>query len=151
MELRRMEWEDIVDVYELLRLDRISKYTGFPIDTLDSFLDYYHEMMEDDILYVLENDAGIWGLIQFHSFEDDRCELGYYMHPAYQKQGWMKKALLSLFESITDFTISLYIAQENLRSLRLAYKLGFKYISQGETMYLNDGKQHTIYVYERRF
>ena len=45
MELREMQWEDIVDVYELLKIESVSRYTVFPIDSLDDFIDYYETVM----------------------------------------------------------------------------------------------------------
>ena len=73
MELREMQWEDIVDVYELLKIESVSRYTVFPIDSLDDFIDYYETVMMDDLLYVLETDTCICGLIQFHTFKNDSC------------------------------------------------------------------------------
>lgn len=150
MELREMQWEDIVDVYELLKIESVSRYTVFPIDSLDDFIDYYETVMMDDLLYVLETDTCICGLIQFHTFKNDSCELGYYMHPKYRRRGWMKQCLLTMFSQIDVSCIYAYIAQDNLASITFAQAMGFQHVNQDEPMCLNDGKNHFINIYERR-
>lgn len=151
MELRKMEWEDIVDVYELLRIESVSRYTLFPVESIDDFIDYYETIMCDDLLYVLEIDTCICGLIQFHTFENDSCEVGYYMHPKYRRRGWMRECLLKLFSQLHVSKVIAYIAQDNRNSIAFANSLGFEFVRQDESMCLNDGKHHHINIYERSF
>ena len=150
MELRKMQWEDIVDVYELLRIKSVHRYTVFPVEFIDDFIDYYEAVMYDDENYVLEIDSCICGFIQFHTFEHDSCEVGYYMHPNYRRRGWMKQCLLLLFPLLNVSKIYAYIAQDNLSSIVFANSIGFEFVSQDEPMCLNDGKHHNINIYERR-
>lgn len=154
MYIRVCEWEDAVDLYELLKEPEISRWLSMPLDDLDGFLRYFETaiLIDHEINWVIENqDERIIGFLHLHSMRDDCCEIGYYLHPQYHHRSIMYKAVQKLLNQAPACVLA-YIAQDNTASMKLVKKLGFEYLAQREPMYLNDFKMHemALYGYERR-
>jgi ribosomal-protein-alanine N-acetyltransferase len=72
------------------------------------------------------------GLVGYHHYEvsDARLEIGYALSPEYRGRGLMKEALLSFvnycFQELSVHRIDALIRPENLPSIRLATRIGFR-------------------------
>ena len=127
-----------------------------------------HEWLERQARVVSSDEAVTWaiehagkavGSIGFHeitwhvrAFRLDRAELGYWLAPAHQKQGFMTEAVQAVarfgFDTIGLHKIVITCMAENAASRRVIEKAAFRWVGRAEDDVWRDGKWHAHLLYE---
>lgn len=136
--LRKVEDNDLVFLHQGLSDERVTKYMLIHYPTLESAqeqLNYYYDQYatHSGCYWVMELRSsqipiGVIGITNIKR-EHLRGELGYWLLPEYQQQGYtieaVKKILLFCFDSLSLNRIEAETETENWRSIALLQKLGF--------------------------
>lgn len=88
---------------------------------------YYWGIFSEDVLVGV---ISLWGI----DYDKKSGELGYFIGPDYQRQGYMSKAIKLVVNYVLENTqilsVNAYIETNNKASVKLAKKLGFKLVGQ---------------------
>jgi L-amino acid N-acyltransferase YncA len=134
--IRDAKFEDltaIVDVYNTAIPSRMATADLEPV-SVASRIDWFHTHTPDRRpLWVLELDGKIGGWLSFRPFYGRAAyartaEMGIYIAPEYQHQGWGSKLLSQALTMSPDFaleTLLAFVFAHNQPSLRLFTKHGF--------------------------
>lgn len=136
-------------------------YDAEPISSLEEameIIDFYIESEPRDQhrwIIILKDSNEKIGTCGFHCWnhENGEVELGYDLQPAYWKQGYMREALTEILdfakENMHIEKVYAHIYPENLASVRIAEKMGFK--RTGEQYYevfRGEKYLHDIYCWD---
>ena len=139
--LRKIEIEDFNEVFALRSHPEMHQYTDTIPDTfVDQSISYINRVDKGvkENLFVLwgielKSTQKIIGTICIWSLDEVRNsgELGYGIHPDYQKQGYMREAIMSVvnfgFSVMKLSVIEAFTEINNLNSVNLLKRLNFKY------------------------
>lgn len=136
-EIEHNDWMDIVDIYsnkELCIVDRIPEIYGK--NSAICFIEFLKSKYNcnERIDWVIEciGNKKIVGIVGIYNISiiDSKAEIGYVMNKNYMKEGIMTKALLKiikyLIKDININRIEANVYKENLASIGLCEKIGFK-------------------------
>lgn len=113
----------------------------------------------EEIRWAIECDGKAIGAIGLHeitwqvrAFRLDRAELGYWLAPSHQKQGYMTEAVQAVvrfgFDTIGLHKIMVTCMAENAASRRVIEKAAFRWVGRAEDDVWRDGKWHAHLIYE---
>lgn len=157
--LRRMDYKDIDDLFEMRKDPRMNEYTDAkldenPVETKE-YIDKMNKGIDDNrwIIWAIEHkesnkvigSISIWNL----NSEENNGELGYGIIPDYQGQGLMKEALLNVvkyaFDTMNLEKLDAYTEENNHRSIKLLERCNFAEINRvDEKGYFNDRIYHMV-------
>lgn len=151
--LRRMDYNDINDLFEMRRDPRMNEYTDTkPEENTHETKDYIDKMnkgINDNkwIIWAIEHiqaskvigSISIWNINR----EQKSGELGYGIIPEFQGQGSMKEALLSVlkygFDVMNLSYLEAYTEENNIKSIKLLEKCNFIEVNRvNEDGYFNN-------------
>jgi len=142
--LRRMDHNDIDDLFEMRKDKLMNEYTDTKLedntDETKAYIDKMNKGIDDNkwIIWAIEHKQSnkmigtisIWNI----NLEEKSAELGYGVIPDYQGQGLMKEALLSVLDYGFDLmklkTLDAYTEENNLKSIKLLEKCKFTEIDR---------------------
>ncbi|HTA82512.1 MAG TPA: GNAT family protein [Bacteroidia bacterium] len=137
--LRQMTKEDAADVLLLRADESVSKYIARnPYTTIEEVYSFIDKITTG----ITNNECGYWAIalketnrligtscIWHINIENMRAEIGYELHPAYQKKGIMQEALPVLikyaFGTMKLHSLEADVYPENAASIKLLEKNGF--------------------------
>lgn len=137
--LRRMDYMDINDLFEIRKDPRMNEYTDTrPEESTDEtrvYIDKMNKGIEDNkwIIWAIEHkqtnkvigSISIWNI----NMEQKSGELGYGIIPEFEGNGLMKEALLSVlkygFDVMNLRCQEAYTEENNIRSIKLLEKCNF--------------------------
>jgi len=113
----------------------------------------------EEVKWAIEHEGKAIGSIGFHeitwqvrAFRLDRGELGYWLAPSHQKQGFMTEAVNAVvrygFETIGLHKIMVTCFADNVASRRVIEKSAFRWVGRSEDDVWRDGKWHAHLIYE---
>lgn len=159
--LRRMDYSDANDLFEMRKDPRMIEHTDTKLDeSIHETKDYIDKMnngidANEWIIWAIEHkqskkvigSISIWNINR----EETNGELGYGIIPDYQGQGLMKEALLNVvkygFNIMNLKNILAYTEENNLKSIRLLEKCNFVEIDRiSEEGYFNN-RTYNMAVY----
>lgn len=136
-EINHNDWMDIVDIYsnkELCIVDRIPDIYGK--SSAICFIEFLKSKYNcnERIDWVIESviNKKIVGIVGIYNISiiDSKAEIGYVMNKNYMKEGIMTRALIEiinyLIKDVNINRIEANVYKENLASIRLCEKIGFK-------------------------
>lgn len=103
----------------------------------------------------LKNDSNLIGTICLWNFSSDysQAEIGFELNPGYQGQGFMQEAISSVidygFEKAGLNSILAFTHSENIRSIRLLEKNGFKIDEKAMEEFEKNDPSGSIVIYAR--
>lgn len=164
--LRQLQPEDEQEVFSFRSDERVGKYLSRPLEeSLDStryFIDNINEgIRKEGWLYwglALRPQNKIIGTICFWNISSaDHCaEIGYELHPDFQKKGLMQEAIHVVlrygFEEMRFQRIEACLQRDNLASVRLLERNGFQFlrtVGEEEKFAAEAGVQLIAYGLER--
>jgi ribosomal-protein-alanine N-acetyltransferase len=157
--LRRMNYGDIHDLFEMRKDARMNEYvdTKVEVDTNETkaYIDKMNKGIDDNkwIIWVIEHKQNkkVIGTISIWNIKQESGELGYGIIPDFQGKGFMIETLLSVvkygFNVMKLKTLDAYTEEHNDKSIKLLEKCYFHEINRVcENGYLND-KVYNMIVY----
>lgn len=133
--------KDIFDIYgdtEVIKYDTRNRIKS--IDDTEEYIKLIHKGFDNKWfirLGIVSKDSNeLIGSIALHHFnyEKNRLEIGYNLKRVYWKQGIMSEVLKSVIDYLAEYTsiseIEASIHSENIASIKLAEKMGFKLIKK---------------------
>jgi ribosomal-protein-alanine N-acetyltransferase len=140
--IRSVEKKDVYDMYEYASLHEVCEFLLWsPHININATEGYIESLMKRsarglycDWAIELKEQSKMIGTCGYASMNsnENTCEIGYVLSPTYQGNGYMTEALNKLikitFEDLGISKATLRIINENVRSKRLAEKLGFSLI-----------------------
>lgn len=131
--LRRMNFNDIHDLFEMRKDLRMVEYTHTKpdeeMDETKSYIDKMNKGIDDNkwIIWAIEHKSSkkVIGSISIWNISEDResAELGYGIIPDYQGQGLMKESLLGSveygFKVMNLNFLDAYTEEKNIKSIKL--------------------------------
>lgn len=157
--LRRMNHNDINDLYEMRKDPRMHEYTDTKPDENTGETKIYIDKMNygiDEnrwIIWAIEHkqSSRVIGSISIWNFNSERTrgELGYGIIPDYQGRGFMKEALLSVVEYGFDVMglkeLDAYTEENNTKSIKLLEKCNFTEVGRvDDEGYFNNRTYHMV-------
>lgn len=159
--LRRFIYDDAADLFEMRSNETVMQYIHRPINkTIDDAVGLINVI--DDLLN--KNDGITWciclknsdkyiGSIGFWRIEKDnhRAEIGYLLNPAYQGQGIMQEAVLTVidygFNVLKLHSIEARVSPDNVASVNLLLKNKFVQEAYFKEDHLFNGRFEDTLVY----
>lgn len=157
--LRRMDYNDVLDLFEMRKDMRMHEYTDTKadnnIDETKAYIDKMNKGADDNkwIIWVIEHkrlgrvigSIFIWNL----NNEQSSGELGYGIAPNYQGKGLMKEALLSVIEyglKVMNLkALEAYTEENNIKSIKLLEKCNFTLANRvDDEGYFNNRVYHML-------
>ncbi len=144
--LRQMQPTDAQQIYDLRQLPEVNKYLSRKeytnLEEADEFINFINTGIADKkwlywVLTLTGKDQLI-GTVCLWNFSDsgDVADVGYELHPGYQKQGLMQEALGKVlkfsFQELQLKEIQAYTHFQNAASAKLLNKNGFQQTGQKE-------------------
>jgi ribosomal-protein-alanine N-acetyltransferase len=140
LELRRLSDNDKDTIFLLRSNESIKKYIDRPlINTIEEAIEFItrinNGIQEDKLIYwaiSFKENPELIGTICLWNFssENQSAELGYELRPNFQGQGFMTEAINCViqyaFKNIAIKTLEAYTHKDNLNSVRLLEKNGFR-------------------------
>ncbi|WP_042274626.1 GNAT family N-acetyltransferase [[Clostridium] dakarense] len=133
--------KDIFDIYgdiEVMKYDTRNRIES--IDDTEDYIKLIHKGFDNKwfikLGIVSKNSNELIGSIALHHFdyEKNRVEMGYNLKRVYWKQGIMSEVLKSVIDYLAKYSsineIEASIHSENIASIKLAEKVGFKLIEK---------------------
>lgn len=157
--LRRMNYNDIDDLYEMRRDPGMNEYTDTkPDETIDdtrAYIDKMNKGIDDNkwIIWAIEHkESGkVIGSISIWNIKSEResGDLGYGITPEYQGKGFMKEALSKVleygFNTMNLKVLEAYTEKDNVKSIRLLERCNFTEVNRiDEEGYFNNRVYHMI-------
>lgn len=161
--LRDLSMEDSKDIFNMRSNPDMHLFTDtVPDTTIDDTAKYLEKMISG----ASENKWYIWaiedkqsskaiGTISIWNFDEQMqsAELGYGIIPDFQRKGLMMEALTAVidygFDSLELIAIDAYTEQENISSIKLLEKSGFKLIDHVDDIGVNTDKTYHMNVYRK--
>lgn len=160
--IRPVEEADAADLFAVYKDPRVlhGSLAMRPFTSLDEmlssiknyFMAYHRRGVPQAMVMELKTTGMVIGIIDFHSVSDGIGELGYLLHHAYWKQGYMKEAVAAMvylgFRHIGFYRIEAWVDPGNIGSCKALTANGFQ--KEGilrKYKMLNDGKYHDLAVY----
>lgn len=159
LKLRRMNYDDIDDLFEMRKDPKINEFTDTRLDeSKDETKAYIYKMNKgiDEnkwIIWAIEHmgtgkvigSISIWNI----NFEEKKGELGYGIIPDYQGRGLMKEALLNVisygFKVMNLEALEAYTEKNNLGSIKLLESCNFAEVGKvDEEGYFNNKIYHMV-------
>lgn len=140
LSLRDLRTDDAAEIFQLRSDIAIAALTGrTPADSLDDAISFIHNIKklvdENKSIYwaiTFKNSCALIGAICLWNFDfqHETVELGYELLPQFQNKGLMTEAVSSIldygFDTIGVKMITACPSDDNLRSIKLLEKAGFK-------------------------
>ena len=161
--LRRMNYNDIADLFEMRSDPRMHQFTDTKIEKSTEetlvYIDKMNKGIDDNqwVIWVIEHkqsnrvigSISIWNI----DYKKNSGELGYGINPKYQGMGFMKESLMKVVEYGLDVMalneLYAYTEEENLRSIKLLEKCNFKKMGRvDEKGCFNKNKIFHIVIYK---
>lgn len=160
--LRRIEQNDVHDLYDMRKDSRMHTFTDTKVDgNIDDTIAYMEKMnrginekkwliwaIEHKKLKKVIGTISIWNLNK----EEKSGELGYGIIPSYQGQGLMKEALLCVidygFEQLNLVKILAYTEENNRPSISLLEGCNFVEIGRVNEQGYTNNKEFCMIVYQ---
>lgn len=143
LNLRQLRVEDDRDVFKFRSNKEVGRYLSRPLEaSISSSRDFIENINEgirkEEWFYwglALPNDRIIGTICLWNlSFKDRIAEIGYELHPEFQKKGLMQEAIDAVlrygFQTMELQTIEAYLLVANKASIRLLERNGFKFLKQ---------------------
>jgi RimJ/RimL family protein N-acetyltransferase len=119
---------------------KANRMAAFAAREREAFMRHWTKILDDDsnILKTI-----LWGqevagnVVSF--MHDDQREIGYWLGPAYWRQGIASRALAQFLAQVPTRPLSAYVAQHNRASLRVLEKSGFKIVAEDAAFSQFDG------------
>lgn len=138
--LRKIKFGDRYPYFEIRTNAQVNQYIDRPVPKylkdLDTHISMLHNIIkkEEGIIWsiIINNGKSFIGTIGLRNFNKTRtkAEIGYELHPTFQKKGFMYQALNLVieygFDKLKLKSIEAYIHPNNLASQNLVLKSGFK-------------------------
>ncbi len=142
--LRKMDYNDINDLFEMRRDPRMNEYVDTKLDESTdetrTYIDKMNKGVNDNkwIIWAIEHKQEnkvigsicIWNI----NMEQTSAELGYGIIPDYQGQGLMKEAVLSIveygFKVMNLNVLDAYTEENNLKSISLLERCNFTEVNR---------------------
>jgi len=137
--LRKLDRKDLLDVFNYRSLKSVSQYQSFLPTSLEDMEIFYRSMARVpnipntwfQLAIILKNKNILIGDIGIHFLKiDNQVEIGYTLSPNYQGQGYAFEAVSSvityLFSDLKKEMIIASVDKDNIKSINLLHKLGFK-------------------------
>ena len=147
--LRQFEMADEKEVFLLRSSDEVNKFIDRPrassIDDARSFIEKITDKNNKEaFIWAIERKEkkGLVGSVCLLRFtpENNSCEVGYEMLPDFQGKGIVQEALKKIleygFETLGLSTINAVIHPDNIKSIKLAERFGFRRTGQLEEKFL---------------
>lgn len=162
--LRRIDYNDIDDLFEMRKDQRMNEYTDTKIDnTKDetrAFIDRMNKGIDNNrwIIWAIEHkmagkvigSISIWNI----SREQESGELGYGVAPDYQGRGLAREALLSVikygFDTMKLKALDAYTEENNFKSINLLKKCNFVEVNRVDDAGCNNNQTYHMIVYRLR-
>lgn len=159
--LRRMDHNDVEDLFEIRNDSRMNEYTDSRLDeTMDetkTYIDKMNNGIDDNkwIIWAIQHkesnkvigSISIWNINK----EEKSGELGYGIIPKYQEQGLMKESLLRVIKYAFDIMglreLLAYTEENNLKSVKLLEKCNFFEIKRVQEEGYFSNKIYNMVVY----
>ena len=158
LRLRKLDNEDVHQVFSLRSDDQVNffldRQPASSINDAQLFIDRINNNLDKNGLpywaICLKENPRLIGTICYFDFSpsDQSAEIGYELHPFYQKKGIMQEAIAIVihfgFKVLQLKTITAFLSHDNLSSIKLLEKNGFKkdesFLSEG------NGRQFVRYI-----
>ena len=142
--LRKMDYKDIKDLFEMRKDPRMNEYTDTKLeentDETKAYIDKMNKGVDDNkwIIWAIEHkqsnkvigSISIWNI----NMEQMSGDLGYGIIPNYQGQGLMKEALLCAvkygFSVMNLNSLDAYTEENNIKSIKLLERCNFTEINR---------------------
>ena len=136
LNLRQVQQEDAPFILKFFKDDEATKFMlhhYYTLAEVQEQMDYYHlqHKNKSGMYWLIENKLTQekYGVAGFHNFslQNHKAEIGYWLLPKYEKQGFTFEALSAIFNysfyELEMNRIEATIETENQSSIKLAYKL----------------------------
>jgi ribosomal-protein-alanine N-acetyltransferase len=165
LKLRPWTVDDVDDIWPTVSDPHFPKHMSWEAhktkDETREWLDRAARVVSSDeeLKWAIEHQGKAIGSIGFHeitwqvrAFRLDRAELGYWLAPSHQRQGFMTEAVQAVvrfgFETIGLHKIAVTCFAENVGSRRVIEKAAFRWVGRAEDDAWRDGKWHSHLLYE---
>lgn len=161
--LRRMDYIDIYDLYEMRKDPRMNEYTDTKpdknSDETKAYIDKMNKGIDDNkwIIWAIQHKQSnkVIGTMSIWNIDSEQksAELGYGIIPDYQGKGLMKEALLNIvdygFNVMNLKELYAYTEENNIKSIKLLERCNFAEVNRvDDEGYFNNRIYHMI-VYKR--
>jgi ribosomal-protein-alanine N-acetyltransferase len=147
-------------LYEIFSLEEVTKFYGTDRFTflgeatrlIDMFQKNYHDKRGIRWGIILKENHRLIGTVGLNGLQlkNKRAEIGYELHPKYWKQGVTSEAIQEVlrfsFEKMDLFRIGAVVYPENIASIKLLEKQGFKNEGLLRGYMLQNDQFHDTYV-----
>jgi len=157
--LRKIIRSDQFAVFQGLSDEQVIKYYGVEYHSYADTklqLDWFNQQLRDKTgiwwgittneIGTLLGTCGLYNLQEAHQ----KAELGYWLMPAYWRQGMMRKALTAIlkygFQELNLHRIEAYVETENTASFNLLQCLGFRHEGTLEDNEIKKGRFISLHV-----
>lgn len=141
LKIRYYEYTDIDDIYEILSNEEALKFEPYePLSYEEVKSEMFWRVFFKEYYAILLGEKVIGSIYYGHNDFSD-IELGFIINPKYWRMGYAYEAVSAFLENHQDTVINARVFKENIASINLLYKLGFKMIEEGDilTFQLNRG------------
>ena len=149
---------DASDVYAYASLPEVAEKAGWRThESLADTNEILQDWIEEDARHaiVLRDTGRVIGHIAIYpdseEEREDTRELGFALHPAYQRKGIMREAVAAVTDALFADGIEIVWAccfQDNPASQKLIEKCGFQFVQEGE--FHSDSLERDFLTYEYR-
>jgi RimJ/RimL family protein N-acetyltransferase len=150
--LRLITKEDNKDIYNILKLNEVSKYLNInkinsikDVDNLiDEYLQSYNKGTKQPLAILDKKTNDFIGvlILKLDLYNEDSYEFTVYIHPKYQNKGVVTEVtnniVLYFFKNYKQNTLRGYIMEGNIASQKMIKKCNFTYESKFKVPYLED-------------
>lgn len=135
--VRAITLDDAADFYEIVKQPPLYAALWWQAESVEAcarqiqvvHLSYRQKQLPQTM--VIERNEQMIGLLHVSRMEDDLIEIGYFLHPAYWRQGIMKRVLAEWLKRLSRqfllHRIEAYCACDNTASIALLKSCGFHY------------------------
>ncbi len=159
--LRRLRHGDVYDVNEYACLEEVPRYLLWTPHLnlretqgyLEFMLKRYRKGLHSDWGVTLSDSGKVIGTCGFTAvdLQNESCELGYVLSPAYWGKGYMDEAFAAVlrvaFGTLKAHRVTLRILEHNVPSVRFALRHGFRLEGKAIDALLVKGKYRTVCYY----
>ncbi len=149
--LRYIHMDDAYDMYEYAAREEVCEYLLWSphlnLSATEGYIEFlqkrYKKGLYADWAVVLKDSGKMIGTCGYANIngKEKSCEIGYVLSPTYQKMGYMTEAVNAVLKLSIDVLelkkATLRIISENVASVNLAKRLGFKH-SKSVTIEIKD-------------
>lgn len=134
------------------------------LDLSDATTSWFNDLVKRQVMFAEQDDLYIWGIfdkdnnhlgmLDIKTLSRDNfqwAEIGYFIHNQYWRKGYCYEAVTELvyqaYETLNFHRIEAHVNTDNVPSLRLLEKVGFKFECLREAFIFENGKWTDNYVY----